>query len=66
METLSHEELETKLWKSLGVKADEVSHMFWELFDRVELIRLAHFAIKEANKGDTCSTAVKREDGDEL
>ena len=53
LETLSRKVLETKLCKGLGIKADEVSCVFWKLFDRIEPVRLAHFGIEEANKGDT-------------
>ena len=53
LETLSREVLETKWCKGLVIKADEVSCVFRKLFDRIELVRLAHFRIEEANKGDT-------------
>ena len=59
LETLSREVLETKLCKSLGIKAEEVSRVFGKPFDRVELVRLAHFGIQEANKEDA---DVKRKD----
>ena len=59
LKTLSQKVLETKLCKSLGIKAEEVSCVFGKPFDRIELVRLAHFGIQEANKGDT---GVKRKD----
>ena len=50
LEGLSREDLETKLNKSLGIDTVEVSRIFRKSFDRVDLVRLAHFAIEEANQ----------------
>ena len=51
LESLSREELEKKLLKSLSVDTEEVSRVFGKPFDRIELVRLAHYAIEEANNG---------------
>ena len=44
------ENLETELNKSLGFDTVEISRMFGKSFDRVDLVRLGHFAIEEANQ----------------
>ena len=60
LEGLSREALETKLLKSFNVNTEEVARMFGKAFDRVELVRLAHFAIEEANKLPVSDSSGKR------
>ena len=50
LESLSREDLETKLEKSLNIKVTGVARLFGGGLERVSLIRLAHFAIGEANR----------------
>ena len=42
------------------MNTEEVARMFGKAFDRVQLVRLAHFAIAEANKLPVSDSSGKR------